>query len=216
MSSGSTAFRDPPLFRQTVLPSATARIDHMSFALSGKQPQTFSIFSIGFYRRYTGITSFFYQSTLPWRRNGTKCCHIVASVSNNVTFIFYIIYNPSIYSNCILTATVLIWRNSPSWQTWTGNGTTESWSFLSRQHFWNVSQWYFLSRPYMELEEELVWGSQPVFELRHVVHDDSTVWRFSADVTDGPKQELNMFQRTKFFSLKLMVSSKVKLQKQSE
>lgn len=36
--------QDPPLLKQTTLPSVTARIYHTSFALSGKQPQTFYIY----------------------------------------------------------------------------------------------------------------------------------------------------------------------------
>lgn len=193
MRSSSTVFRDPPLFRQTVLPSATARIDHTSFALSGKQPQTFSIFSIGFYRRYTGITSFFLSKHFALKKKWHSvlpCCRFCVQQCYFLYFISFIIH-PFIL-NCILTQTVLIWRMSLSWQTWTGSRTTKFWSFLSSLHFWSVSQWYFLSRPYVELEEEPVWGSQPVFELRHVVRDDSTVCRFSADSTDCPKQEFKV------------------------
>lgn len=44
---------------------------------AGNNHRLFISFFIEFYKPYTGITSFFfYQSTLPWRRNGTRrpCC----------------------------------------------------------------------------------------------------------------------------------------------
>lgn len=70
------------------LPSVTARIDH-SFALSGKQPQTFYIFLMGFLQILQGKPLFFYSKHFALMRKWVVA--IVASLSDHITF--YILYH---------------------------------------------------------------------------------------------------------------------------